>query len=142
MNILVKYFTDDFQKIEHIPQGDWVDLRAAETMIINTGEFALIPLGVAMQLPKGFEAHVVPRSSTFKHWGLLQTNGMGIIDHSYSGNDDQWFMPALATRPTLVNKGDRICQFRIIPTMPAVTFCETKELTNPNRNGHGSTGKS
>ncbi|MBP3311330.1 MAG: deoxyuridine 5'-triphosphate nucleotidohydrolase, partial [Butyricicoccus sp.] len=102
--------------------------------------FKLIPLGVAMELPKGYEAHVVPRSSTFKNFGILQTNSMGVIDESYCGDGDQWFMPAYAVRDTVIHKNDRICQFRIMEHQPAVSFCEVEALTGADRGGHGSTG--
>ena len=98
------------------------DLRASETVELKAGEFKLIPLGVAMQLPKGYEAHVVPRSSTFKNYGLLQVNSCGIIDGSYCGDDDMWRMPVYATRDTVVNVNDRICQFRIVENQPQIVF--------------------
>jgi len=141
IKIKIKYFTD-INKIERIPIGDWIDLRAAETVEMKQGEFKLIPLGIAMKLPLGYEAHVVPRSSTFKNWGIIQVNSMGIIDNSYSGNNDQWFFPALAMRDTVINKNDRICQFRIMKVQPQVQFMEVEKLDDVNRGGHGSTGKS
>lgn len=141
IKIKIKYFTD-INKIERIPIGDWIDLRAAETVEMKQGEFKLIPLGIAMKLPLGYEAHVVPRSSTFKNWGIIQVNSMGIIDNSYSGNNDQWFFPALAMRDTVINKNDRICQFRIMKVQPQVQFMEVEKLNDVNRGGHGSTGKS
>ena len=114
-NIRIKYFTDKIDRLEYIDgKSDWIDLRASETVELKAGEFKLIPLGVAMQLPKGYEAHVVPRSSTFKNYGLLQVNSCGIIDGSYCGDDDMWRMPVYATRDTVVNVNDRICQFRIV----------------------------
>lgn len=141
LNIKIKYFNDSFQKIEKIPQGDWIDLRSAKEFTLKRGEFALIPLGIAMKLPKGYEAHIVPRSSTFKNYGLIQTNGIGIVDESYCGNDDQWFMPVYATRATEVKVGERICQFRLSQKMPKVNMFEEKYLEDENRGGHGSTGK-
>ena len=111
-NIRIKYFTDKIDRLEYIDgKSDWIDLRASETVELKAGEFKLIPLGVAMQLPKGYEAHVVPRSSTFKNYGLLQVNSCGIIDGSYCGDDDMWRMPVYATRDIVVNINDRICQF-------------------------------
>jgi dUTP pyrophosphatase len=140
MQIKIKYFDNDIVKINKIEQGDWIDLRAAETIPINKGEFKLIPLGIAMELPQGYEAHVVPRSSTFKKWGIIETNSMGVIDESYKGDNDQWFFPAYALRDTLIEKNDRICQFRIVEKMPEVEFVEVENLENDDRGGHGSTG--
>ena len=141
MEIKIKYFCPELTRIAKIDQGDWIDLRAAKEISLQKGEFALIPLGVAMELPLGYEAHVVPRSSTFKNFKLLQVNSMGVIDESYSGDDDQWFFPALAMEATVVHLNDRICQFRIIKKMPPVAFQEVACLKNENRGGHGSTGK-
>jgi dUTP pyrophosphatase len=141
MKIQVKYFSKDVPRLKKIDKGDWIDLTAAKDVFINIGEFALIPLGVAMKLPAGYEAHVAPRSSTFKNWGIIQTNGVGVIDESYCGDGDQWFMPVYATRKTQIVEGDRICQFRIVEKMPAVEIEEVSELGNPNRGGLGSTGK-
>lgn len=139
--IKIKYFTDDIERLEKITKGDWIDLRAAKKIELNKGEFKLIPLGVAMQLPKGYEAHVVPRSSTFKNFGIIQTNSMGVIDESYCGDNDQWFFPAYALRDTVINANDRICQFRIMEHQPKLEFEEVEELLNDDRGGHGSTGK-
>ena len=119
--------------------GDWIDLKASEDVELQEGEFKIIPLGVAMKLPKGYEAHVVPRSSTFIKWGIIQTNGMGVIDSDYCGNDDMWGMPVYATRKTFIKKGDRICQFRIVKSMGSVEFIETSDLGCCNRGGFGST---
>ena len=141
-NIRIKYFTDKIDKLEYIDgKSDWIDLRASETVELKAGEFKLIPLGVAMELPKGYEAHVVPRSSTFKNYGLLQVNSCGIIDGSYCGDEDMWRMPVYATRDTVVNFNDRICQFRIIQNQPQIVFQEVNALGNSNRGGFGSTGK-
>jgi dUTP pyrophosphatase len=109
-------------------------------MTIHRGEFTLIPLGVSMKLPEGYEAHLAPRSSTFKKWGLLQTNGVGVIDESYCGDGDEWCMPVFATRAVEIAKGDRICQFRIMQKMPPVEFVIVDHLTDENRGGFGSTG--
>lgn len=122
-------------------KSDWIDLRAAEDVSMKAGEFCLIPLGVAMKLPEGYEAHVIPRSSTYKHYGILQTNSCGLIDESYCGDRDQWFFPALAMRDTVIHKNDRICQFRIMKHQPEIFFEETEELTGENRGGFGSTGR-
>ena len=140
MDIKIKYFTDEVEKIAPISKGDWIDLRAAATVEMKAGEFKLIPLGVAMQLPKGYEAHVCPRSSTFKNFGVIQTNSMGIIDNSYCGDNDQWFFPAFALRDTVINVNDRICQFRIMENQPQLQFITVDSLGNEDRGGHGSTG--
>ena len=108
---------------------------------MKKGEFRLIPLGVAMELPKGYEAHVVPRSSTFKNFGIIQTNHQGVIDCSYCGDNDQWFMPVYAVRDTEIHVNDRICQFRIMENQPRLLFDEVEHLENADRGGHGSTGK-
>ncbi len=139
--IKIKYFTDQIEKIAKIDKGDWIDLRAAKEVELKSGEFALIPLGVAMQLPEGYEAHVVPRSSTFKNFGVIQTNHQGVIDESYCGDNDQWFFPAYALRDTVININDRICQFRIVEKQPELQFEEVEALNNEDRGGHGSTGK-
>ena len=112
--IKIKYHTDEIEKLRYIDgKSDWVDLRAAEDVELKAGEFKLISLGVSMELPKGYEAHVVPRSSTFKTWGILQTNSMGVIDETYRSDSDIWKMPVYATRDAVIHKNDRICQFRI-----------------------------
>ena len=128
------------EKIKPIEKGDWPDLRAAETAELKKGEFKLIPLGIGMELPEGYEAHVVPRSSTYKNFKIIETNSMGIIDNSYCGDNDQWFFPAYALEDTIINKNDRICQFRIVEKQPKINFEEVNELKNPDRGGHGSTG--
>lgn len=138
--ILVKYFSNDLEKIVKAKVGDWIDLRAAEDVTMNAGEFKMIPLGVAMELPPGYEAHVVPRSSTFKNFGIIQTNSPGIIDHSYCGDNDQWHFPAYALRQTTIHKGDRICQFRIVENQPELEFAIVEHLDNKDRGGLGSTG--
>ena len=140
MDIKIKYFTEEIEKIAPISKGDWIDLRAAATVEMKAGEFKLIPLGVAMQLPQGYEAHVCPRSSTFKNFGVIQTNSMGIIDNSYCGDNDQWFFPAFAMRDTVINLNDRICQFRIMENQPQIQFVTVETLGNDDRGGHGSTG--
>ena len=140
--IKVKYFVDGIDELCAVAgKSDWIDLHAAEDVDMKAGEFRLIPLGVAIELPEGYEAHVVPRSSTFKTWGLLQTNSMGVIDGSYCGDNDEWRMPVYATRDTVVEVGDRICQFRIEKNQPKLVFDEVKELSGTNRGGIGSTGK-
>lgn len=138
--INVKYFDTNMTKLSKIEKGDWIDLRSRTNVVLKKGEFALIPLGVAMQLPDGYEAHVVPRSSTFKNFGIIQTNSLGVIDNSYSGNNDEWKMPVYAVRDTSIHAGDRICQFRITECQPNISFCEVDALDSPNRGGFGSTG--
>ena len=142
LNIRIKYYTDKIEKLTYIGgKSDWIDLRAAEDVELKAGEFRLIPLGVAMELPKGYEAHIVPRSSTFKNFGVIQTNHMGVVDESYCGDNDQWFFPAYAVRDTKIQTGDRICQFRIMEHQPEIAFEETERLGHEDRGGHGSTGK-
>ncbi len=138
--IIIKYF-NNAEPIEKITQGDWIDLRANDSFEYKAGDFIVIPLGVAMELPKGYEANAVPRSSTFKHYGIIQTNHFGVIDESYKGDDDQWFFPAYALRDGKISKGDRICQFRINKKMKRIKFNIVEKLTKKNRGGHGSTGK-
>lgn len=140
MEILIKYHGDS-KPLEILPNGDWIDLRSAEDVEMSAGEFKIISLGVSMKLPEGYEAHIVPRSSTFKKWGILQVNSMGVIDNSYSGNNDIWKFPALAVRDTKIYAGDRICQFRIVKKQPGVWFREVEYLLGPDRGGFGSTGK-
>lgn len=139
--IKIVYHHNDIEKIKRIPQGDWIDLRAAEDVELKAGEFKLINLGVSMKLPDGYEAHIAPRSSTYKNFHIIQTNSVGIVDNSYSGTNDIWKFPALATEDTVIHKNDRICQFRIVPIQPEVHFIETDRLDENNRGGIGSTGK-
>lgn len=139
-SVQIKYHDDSIEKIEKIAQGDWIDLRAAETVELKAGDFKIVSLGVSMKLPEGYEAHIVPRSSTFKKWGILQTNHMGVIDNSYSGDNDIWGMPVLAMRDTVINKNDRICQFRIMKKMDDLQFNEVDHLDGKDRGGWGSTG--
>lgn len=142
MKIEIRYLSDRIERLCYIDgKSDWIDLRAAEDIEMKAGEFRLIPLGVAMRLPAGYEAHIVPRSSTFKNFGILQTNHMGVIDESYCGSNDQWFFPALAIRDTVIHVNDRICQFRIMEHQPSLTFVENDLLDNRDRGGFGSTGK-
>lgn len=139
MDIKVKYLAD-ILKFEKLAVGDWIDLRASKRFEIKAGEFALIPLGVSMELPEGYEAHVVPRSSTMKNFGVIQTNSVGIIDNSYRG---EWHMPVLAIRDTVIEKNDRICQFRIMENQPKFNIIEVNTLSDTERGtgGFGSTGK-
>lgn len=139
-NIKIKYFDNEIDKIEKISIGDWIDLRSAETVQLKKGEFHLVPLGVGMKLPDGYEANIVPRSSTYKNFKVLQTNSFAVIDNSYSGDNDQWLYPVIAMEDTTINKNDRICQFRINKTQPMIEFEEVEHLDNVNRGGIGSTG--
>ena len=156
-SIKIKYFTD-IEHIEKISQGDWIDLRAAETVSLSKGEFKLISLGVGMILPDGYEAHIVPRSSTFKTWGCIQTNSVGVIDESYNGDNDEWKVPLLCINPkdekyvsenvgvktyqrgTWIRKGDKIAQFEIVDKMERTNIREVEHLNNTDRGGFGSTG--
>lgn len=141
--IRIKYFTDAIEKLDYIDgKSDWIDLRAAADVTMAAGEFKLIPLGVAMELPSGYEAHIVPRSSTFKNFGIIQTNHQGVVDGSYCGDNDQWFMPAYAVRDTEIHVNDRICQFRIMENQPRIHFDVVEHLTGADRGGFGTTGKS
>jgi dUTP pyrophosphatase len=139
--IKIVYHDPELPKIVNVEgKSDWYDLRAAETVEMKAGDFKLISLGVSMKLPDGYEAHIVPRSSTFKNYGILQTNSTGIVDNSYSGTNDVWKFPALAMRDTVINKHERICQFRIEKRQPVVKFEEVSELGGVDRGGFGSTG--
>ena len=141
MNIEIKYFADNMEPLTYIDgKSDWIDLRAAQDMTIAAGTYVAIPLGIGMKLPEGYEAHVVPRSSTFKNFGLLQTNSMGVIDETYCGDNDQWHFPAYATRDTVVHKNDRICQFRIMEHQPTIEFTPVEHLADESRGGLGSSG--
>jgi dUTP pyrophosphatase len=140
MQIRIKYFNDQLEKIQKISKGDWIDLRSSIDCELNIGDFKLIPLGVAMELPDNHEAHIVPRGSTFKNFGVIQTNHQGVVDESYKGDNDQWFLPVYALRDTKINMNDRICQFRIVEKMPEIDFIEVDNLENEDRGGHGSTG--
>ena len=140
--IRIKYHSDKIEKLTYIEgKSDWIDLRAAEDVVLKQGEFRLIKLGVSMQLPAGYEAVIVPRSSTFKNFGIIQTNHMGVVDETYCGDNDVWMMPALAMRDTEIHVNDRICQFRIQKHQPQILFEEVDVLGNADRGGIGSTGK-
>ena len=147
--VKIKYF-EGANKLKSIEKGDWIDLYANKEIFIPKGQRAMIPLGIAMELPKGYEAHIVPRSSTFKTWGIILVNSVGIIDNSYNGDNDQWHFPAYCLEPrtivngregTLIQKGDRICQFRIVENQPSIEFIEVESLGNEDRGGFGSTGR-
>lgn len=141
LEIKIKYH-DGVDPIEQFPQGDWIDLRTAEKIHMEKGDFRMINLGVSMKIPEGYEAHIVPRSSTFMHYGLIQTNHMGVIDNSYSGTNDIWHFPALATRMIDIPKNTRICQFRLVRIQEPVKFVVVDELDPEDRHGFGSTGRS
>lgn len=141
--IKIKYH-EPITPLENIngANSDWIDLRCAEPngVDLKTGEFKLISLGVSMKLPEGYEAHVVPRSSTFKNYGILLVNSTGIIDNLYCGDNDKWFFPAYATRDTHIDFNDRICQFRIVKKQPTIVFEKVDKLEDKNRGGLGSSG--
>lgn len=139
MKIKVKYM-EGVEHLERISMGDWIDLRVAKSFSIKKGDFGILPLGVAMELPVGYEALVLPRSSTFKRYGLIMTNSAGIIDESYNGDNDWWGFPFYATRDVVIEKNARIAQFRVIEHQPFLLFEEVKKLGNANRGGFGSTG--
>ena len=142
MEIKVHYLSEEIEELRYIDgKSDWIDLRSARNISLKKGEFCLIPLGIAVELPAGYEAHIVPRSSTFKNFGIIQTNSMGIIDETYCGNGDQWHFPAYALRDTEIHVNDRICQFRIMEHQPPLTFVKTERLAGQDRGGFGSTGK-
>ena len=138
-SIDIKYHDSDLDKIEAIPNGDMIDLRSAKDYDLKSGEFALIDLGVSMKLPEGYYAILLPRSSTFKKYGIIQTNSVGIIDNSYSGDNDIWMMPVLAMRDTHISRNDRICQFTILPK-ERFTLHTVDHLSSIDRGGFGSTG--
>lgn len=144
MVVKVKYFKnrDGFtvEPLNKIDKGDWIDVRANETISLRKGDFVLIPLGIGIKLPEGYEAHLVPRSSTFKNWGIIQTNSIGVIDNSYSGDNDQWMMPIYATRDAIISRNERVAQFRIVEKQPMIGFDVVKHLDDIDRGGFGSTG--
>lgn len=141
LNIKIKYFDQEIEKIQKISVGDWIDLRSAERVELKAGEYKLLRLGVGMILPDGYEALVLPRSSTPSKFGIILANSMGVIDNSYSGDADEWRFPAVAIRDTVIEKGDRIAQFRIIKNQPSINFEVVDHLNEISRGGIGSTGK-
>lgn len=138
--IQVHYLAEGLEELRCVPGSDWVDLRVSEDVEMKAGEFRLIPLGIAVALPEGYEAHVAPRSSTFQNYGLLQANSMGVVDGSYRGDGDQWRWPAYATRDVRIPKNTRVCQFRIVENQPPLVFTRVECLDAPDRGGFGSTG--
>lgn len=144
MELKVLYHDEKFgelERISKIEQGDWIDLRAAETVELKKGEFKIISLGITVVIPDGYEMNIVPRSSTYKNFKILQTNCFGVIDNSYSGFNDIVGFPALAMEDTVIHKGDRICQFRLNKKMENLDLIEVKEASDKSRGGFGSTGK-
>ena len=150
--IRIKYFPGA-TKLEKIAKGNWIDVYAAKDMFVKQGERAMVPLGFALELPKGFEGHLAPRSSTFKRWGIIQTNSVGVIDDTYIGDNDQWHMPVFCLqgkdsilegtgtcKGTFIHQGDKIAQFRIMEVMPDIEFVEVDTFNNEDRGGFGSTG--
>lgn len=147
MEIKIKYHNGMEQwPLEKFDKGDWIDVRAAEDVEMFCGDFKLISLGISMQLPEGYHAQLVPRSSTYKNYGIIMTNSIGIIDNSYCGDNDIWRFPALHLKkgmdgnPTIIHKGDRIAQFRIVKNSEPITFQTVETLGNADRSGFGSSG--
>ena len=141
MVIKIKYFDSGIEPIEKIAVGDWIDLRSAERAELKKDDLYIFRLGVGMILPDGYEAHVLPRSSTPSKFGIMCANSMGVIDNSYSGDADEWRFPAVAIRDTVIEKGDRIAQFRIVKNQPPIAFQVVEHLNEISRGGIGSTGK-
>ena len=141
LTVEIKYHDPGLTPIQPCDKGDWIDLRSAETVSLKAGDFYILSLGVSMRLPEGYEAHIAPRSSTFKNWGVIQTNSVGVVDNSYCGDGDIWKIPLLAMRDTVINFNDRICQFRIVKKMPKVQLIKKDRLGENDRGGFGSTGK-
>lgn len=137
--IQIKYWPDS-PHLEINPDGSWIDLYTYEEAMLQEGDFKIIPLGVAMKLPEGYEANFVPRSSTFKRWGVIQTNHFSVIDPNYCGNDDMWGLPVFATRSVVIPKGTRLCQFRINKVQPVIHFEEVANLSCESRGGFGTSG--
>lgn len=141
LELKIRYISDEIEKLRYIDGvSDWIDLRSAEEVVLKQGESRLIRLGIAVELPEGYEAHIVPRSSTFRNFGIIQTNHMGVVDHSYCGDEDEWKYPVLAMRDTVIHVNDRICQFRIMQNQPKLTFTEVEHLGGASRGGFGTTG--
>lgn len=141
LQIKVKYLSDQIDKIQKIKIGDWIDLRCSQEVSLKKGEQAYIPLGVAMELPEGYEAWLTSRSSMSHKFLIQHSDDLGVIDHSYCGDNDEWKLPVVALEDTTLHINDRICQFRIHEVMPEVEIIEVETLGNPDRGGLGSTGK-
>lgn len=140
VELVVRYHNDNIKKFKKFSNGDWIDLCAAESVEMAQFDFKLISLGFAMELPLGYEANIVPRGSTFKNFGVIQANHFGVIDNEYCGDNDVWRFPAIALRDTVIEEGDRICQFRLNKIQPDVKVKFTTRLTGKNRGGFGHTG--
>ncbi|ABG85823.1 dUTP diphosphatase [Clostridium perfringens] len=152
MIIRIKYF-DNATKLKKITKGNWIDIYANKDIFVKCGERAMVPLGFALELPEGWEGHLAPRSSTFKTWGIIQTNSVGVVDDTYIGDNDQWHMPVYClqgkdiesengeeVKGTWIRKGDKIGQFRIMEVMPEIEFEEVESFGNKDRGGFGTTG--
>lgn len=158
LKMKIRYF-EGATKLQKISKGNWIDVYSNKDVFVEKNTRAMIPLGFALELPKGWEGHLAPRSSTFKSWGIIQTNHVGIVDDSYVGNEDQWHMPVYCLDPkdkieeevkgseykkvtygTWIRKGDKIGQFRVMEVMPEIEFEEVDFLTGENRGGFGTTG--
>ena len=152
MIIRIKYF-DKATKLKKITKGNWIDVYANKDVFVKCGERAMVPLGFALELPEGWEGHLAPRSSTFKTWGIIQTNSVGVVDDTYIGDNDQWHMPVYCLqgkdiesddngeeiKGTWIRKGDKIGQFRIMEVMPEIEFEEVESFGNKDRGGFGTT---
>ena len=152
MIIRIKYF-DNATKLKKITKGNWIDIYANKDIFVKCGERAMVPLGFALELPEGWEGHLAPRSSTFKTWGIIQTNSVGVVDDTYIGDNDQWHMPVYClqgkdiesengeeVKGTWIRKGDKIGQFRIMEVMPEIEFEEVESFGKKDRGGFGTTG--
>lgn len=152
LNVRIKYF-EGATKLKKISKGNWIDVYARRDVFVPTGERAMIPLGFALELPQGWEGHLAPRSSTFKTWGVIQTNSVGVVDDTYIGDNDEWHMPVycldakdtetvdgIEKRGSWVKHGDKIGQFRIMEVMPEIEFNEVNSFGNEDRGGFGTTG--
>jgi dUTP pyrophosphatase len=140
--IKIKYHSDKIEKLDYIEgKSDWIDLRSAEDVVLEAGDFHLIDLGISVKLPEGYEMIIAPRSSTYKNFGIIQTNSIGVVDETYCGDNDIIKMPVKADRHTEIHVNDRVCQFRIQKHQPQIIFEEVDHLDSPDRGGFGSTGK-
>jgi len=139
VTINIKYLPNA-HLLEQVNWGSWIDLYTYEETILKRGEQRYINLGIAMQLPDGYEAIMAPRSSTYKNWGLIQTNSIGIIDSTYCGDNDIWMFPVYAFKDITIPKNTRLCQFRIQKEQPKINFNRVEALNNPDRNGLGHSG--
>lgn len=140
LELKIKYHDPELIHIEQNDNSSWIDLRCAENLELKAGEDKLISLGVSIKVPDNWEGQIVPRSSTFKNWGILQVNSKGIIESNYASNEDIWKMWVYAVRDTKINKNDRICQFRIAEKQPKLNIIEVDDMEYETRGGFGSTG--